>query len=72
MEAEKIALDDLAKTVEQKQNQVDAHFLYNNEEGAKKILDELKGLMGQLRRKLRRKKNIMEKSWKSTTSNWKK
>ena len=48
MEAEKIALDDLAKTVEQKQNQVDAHFLYNNEEGAKKILDELKGLMGQL------------------------
>ena len=48
MEAEKIALDDLAKTVEQKQNQVDAHLLYNNEEGAKKILDELKGLVGQL------------------------
>ncbi|MFA4834274.1 MAG: hypothetical protein WC619_05580 [Patescibacteria group bacterium] len=48
MEAEKIALNDLVQTVEQKQNQVDAHLLYNNEEGAKTILDELKGLIEKL------------------------
>ncbi|MDD5290781.1 MAG: hypothetical protein PHZ04_01565 [Patescibacteria group bacterium] len=48
MEAEKIALDGLIKTVEQKQNQVDAHLLYNNEDGAKTILDELKGLIEKL------------------------
>jgi len=48
METEKIAFDDLVKTVEQKQNQVDANLLYNNEAGAKNILDELKGLIEKL------------------------
>ena len=50
-EAEKIALNDLIKTVEQKQNQVEAHLLYNNEEGAKNILDELKILISELPQK---------------------
>jgi hypothetical protein len=42
------ALNELKKVVEQKQNQIDANLLYSNEEGAKKILDELKGLLEQL------------------------
>ncbi|MDD5071423.1 MAG: hypothetical protein PHQ42_01675 [Patescibacteria group bacterium] len=49
-EAEKIALDGLIKTVEQKQNQVDANLLYNNEEGAKIILGELEKLISELLR----------------------
>jgi hypothetical protein len=46
--AEKAALNELRKTVDQKQNQIDANLLYSNEDGAKKILDELDELLKQL------------------------
>ncbi len=45
---EQQARDDLIATIEKKENQVDAHLLYSNEEGAKAILDELKALFNQL------------------------
>lgn len=38
------SLEFLIKHIEQKQNQIDANLLYKNEEGAKKILNELKNL----------------------------
>lgn len=47
-QAEEIALNDLRESVEKKQNQIDANLLYNNEDGAKKILDELKIIISQL------------------------
>lgn len=40
--------DELVAQIEQKQNQVEASFIYNNEEGAKKILMEIKDLLNQL------------------------
>ncbi len=39
----------LIKIIEQKQNQVDAHLLYSNEEGAKKILAEIEILLEKIR-----------------------
>lgn len=41
-------LDGLIASVEQKQNQVEANLLYNNEIGAKEILSEIKGLLAEL------------------------
>ena len=46
-----LAASNLITLIEQKQNQIDASFLYNNEDGAKKLLDEVKILSGQLPRK---------------------
>jgi len=45
---EQQSLENLIKIIEQKQNQIDAHLLYSNEEGAKKILNELKKLLNKL------------------------
>lgn len=47
-EAEQNVLNDLKELVEQRQNQIEAHLLYNNEDGAKKILDELAELLKKL------------------------
>ncbi|MDD5031639.1 MAG: hypothetical protein PHR36_01175 [Patescibacteria group bacterium] len=58
---EKVAFADLVKTVEQKQNQVDAHLLYNNEEGAKTILDELKGMIENLPQETEEQKEYYER-----------
>ncbi len=40
-------LNELTEKIEQKQNQVDASLLYNNEEGAKKIMEEAKLLLSE-------------------------
>jgi len=42
------ALNNLIAAIEQKQNQIDASLLYNNEEGAKKILAEVAVMMKEL------------------------
>ena len=41
----------LVMAIEQKQNQIDASLLYNNETGAKKLLEEVKGLIAELPQK---------------------
>ena len=41
-------ISNLTATIEQKQNQIDASLLYNNEVGAVKLLLEVKELLGQL------------------------
>lgn len=41
-------ITNLTATIEQKQNQVEASLLYNNEVGAGKLLEEVKNLLGQL------------------------
>jgi len=53
--------DDLIKTIEQKQNQIDASLLYSNEVGAKKVLDEVKPLLNQFPNKTNEQKSIYEK-----------
>ncbi|MBI4779172.1 hypothetical protein HY797_01830, partial [Candidatus Falkowbacteria bacterium] len=45
------AASGLMNTIEQKQNQIDASLLYNNEAGAKKLLEEVKGLIQELPQK---------------------
>ncbi|MDD4271738.1 MAG: hypothetical protein PHF50_02945 [Patescibacteria group bacterium] len=45
------AISDLMSAIEQKQNQIDASLLYNNEAGAKKLLEEVKGLIANLPQK---------------------
>ncbi len=45
------ALSGLMAEIEQKQNQIDASLLYNNEAGAKKLLEEVKALIAQLPQK---------------------
>src|SRR3989339_161672 len=40
--------ENLSAMIEQKQNQAEANLLYSNEEGAKKLFDEISGLMGSL------------------------
>jgi len=40
--------ENLTSLIEQKQNQVDAKLLYSNDEGAKKLFDELEILVGEL------------------------
>lgn len=39
---------EIASLIEQKQNQAEANLLYSNEEGAKKLFDEIKELMNSL------------------------
>ncbi|MBU0721848.1 hypothetical protein KKA93_00055 [Patescibacteria group bacterium] len=43
-----VAINNLMAMIEQKQNQIDASLLYNNEEGAKKILEEVNKLIAEL------------------------
>jgi len=43
-----IVYNDLVQQVEQKQNQIDASLLYGNNEGAKKLLNEIKTLLASL------------------------
>ena len=40
---------DLIALIEQKQNQIEANLLYGNEENAKKIMDELGGMINQVK-----------------------
>lgn len=40
--------EEISSMIEQKQNQADANMLYSNEEGAKKLFDEIKELLNQL------------------------
>jgi len=42
---------DLTQLIEKKQNQAEASLLYGNEESAKKILEEISGLLGQMPQK---------------------
>jgi len=44
-------ITNLTTAIEQKQNQIDASLLYNNEAGAAKLLAEVKTLLGQLPQK---------------------
>ncbi|MFA6306867.1 MAG: hypothetical protein WCV70_02580 [Patescibacteria group bacterium] len=45
------AISQLTAAIEQKQNQIDASLLYNNEAGAKKLLEEVKALIAELPQK---------------------
>lgn len=45
--AEESEYKNLSTMIEQKQNQAEANLLYNNEEGAKKLFAEIKGLLDQ-------------------------
>ncbi len=40
--------DDISQTIEQKQNQAEASLLYSNDEGAKKLFDEINTLLEEL------------------------
>ncbi len=51
------AAGELLATIEQKQNQIDASLLYNNEEGAKKLLDEVQIMLLNLPRKSQAQKD---------------
>lgn len=51
------AISGLMATIEQKQNQIDASLLYNNEAGAKKLLEEVRGLMRELPQKTQAQKD---------------
>jgi len=59
--ASQSAANELITAVEQKQNQIDASLLYNNEDGAKKLLDEVKGLLAQLPQKNQDQKDLYNK-----------
>ena len=50
-------IHNLITIIEQKQNQIDASLLYNNEAGAKKILEEVKGLIVGLPQKSQTQKD---------------
>lgn len=52
-----MAVSGLISTIEQKENQIDASLLYSNEEGAKKILAEVKELLKQLPQKTQEQKD---------------
>lgn len=47
------SISGLISLIEQKQNQIDANLLYNNGEGAKKLLEEVKNIMSELPQKSR-------------------
>lgn len=47
----------LITAIEQKQNQIDASLLYNNEAGAKKLLEEVDGLVQELPQKSQEQKD---------------
>ena len=51
------ALTNLTAAVKQKQNQIDASLLYDNETGAKKLLEEVKDLMARLPQKTQSQKD---------------
>jgi len=51
------AISGLISTIEQKQNQIDASLLYNNEAGAKKLLEEVKELLLNLPQKSQAQKD---------------
>ncbi len=51
------AISDLVTSIEQKQNQIDASLLYNNEPGAKKLLEEVKELLAGLPQKNQEQKD---------------
>ena len=51
----------LIQLIEQKQNQIDASLLYNNEAGAKKLLDETTNLTEQLPRSTAKQKSQYKK-----------
>jgi hypothetical protein len=51
------AVSELMAAIDQKQNQIDASLLYSNEEGAKKLLEEVKGLIAQLPQKTQSQKD---------------
>jgi len=51
------AISGLMAAIEQKQNQIDASLLYNNEAGAKKLLEEVKGLIAELPQKSQTQKD---------------
>ncbi|MDP2736498.1 MAG: hypothetical protein Q8O59_01790 [bacterium] len=51
------AISDLISAIEQKQNQIDASLLYNNEAGAKKLIEEVKELMLKLPQKSQAQKD---------------
>jgi hypothetical protein len=55
------ALNELTQTIEQKQNQTEASLLYNNEEGAKKILDEIKSLLAEYPRDNKEQEEIYQR-----------
>ncbi len=59
--------ENLAKnydTIELKQNQVDANLLYNNEDGAKVILEEIKTLFNETPKETDSEKTLFEKFYK--------
>lgn len=60
-EKKQAALSDLVAAIEQKQNQIDASLLYNNEAGAKKLLLEVKDLVAQLPQKNQAQKDLYNK-----------
>ncbi len=45
------SISELISSIEQKQNQIDANLLYNNEDGAKKLLEEVKKMISELPKK---------------------
>jgi len=51
------AISELMTAIDQKQNQIDASLLYSNEEGAKKLLEEVKELIAQLPQKTQSQKD---------------
>jgi len=53
--------DNLIKTIDQKQNQIDASLLYNNDTGAKNIIEEVKQLLGQLPTKTKEQQTLYNK-----------
>ncbi len=48
LSADKKKYNEIIKTIEQKQNQVEANLLYSNDEGAKKLFDEINYLLAEL------------------------
>lgn len=52
------ALSALTAAIEQKQNQIDASLLYNNETGAKKLIDEVREMLKQLPQKNQEQKQL--------------
>lgn len=58
---DQLAISDLVSVIEQKQNQIDASLLYSNEEGAKKIIEEARGLLAELPQKTQEQKDQYER-----------
>jgi hypothetical protein len=54
---QKQAYQALTEEIEKKQNNIEANLLYNNEEAAKQLFDEIEGLMAELPRQTEEQKN---------------